>query len=152
MAYCTVDDVRALIAKFTVGDTSRPTTTQATSFVDQIAGEIDLYISVLGVTVPITSPAVLVTWLEKVNAEGAAATVLKAMFPDVSGTGETPAYAFFEKRYNEALKLIKQGDIISDLIGTGDANSPSTYLTENPDEEINIGEIAEPIFNIGKSF
>lgn len=153
MAYCDTDDAQALLPKFTLSASTKPTTTQVTQFCDDISAEVDIYLARAGVTVPVTTPTTLMTWLRKVTADGVAAMTLKAMFPDQLGPAETPAYAFFEKRYQDALKLMKDGDFISSIVGTSsDLLDVSTYFTRNPDEEEELGEIAEPIFKISKQF
>lgn len=153
MAYCTSSDVQALLPKFTLSATTKPNTTQVTQFCDDVSAEVDIYLARGGVTTPVTTPTTLVTWLRKVAQAGTAALTLKAMFPDQLGPAETPAYAFFEKQYQDALKLMKDGDFISSIVGTSsDLLDVSTYFTRNPDEEEELGEIAEPLFKIGKTF
>lgn len=153
MAYCALSDVQALLPKFTLSATTKPNQTQVTQFLDDVTAEIDIYLARGGVGTPVTTPTTFVTWLRKVCQTGVAAMTLKAMFPDQVGPAETPAYAYFEKQYRDALKLMLDGDFISSIIGaSSDLMDVSTYFTRNPDEEEELGEIAEPLFKIGKEF
>lgn len=153
MAYCTTSDVQALLPKFVLSTTTKPTLTQVEQFCDDVAAEIDIYLARGGASTPVSTPTTLVTWLRKISGAGVAAMTLKAMFPDQLGPAETPAYAFFEKQYQDALKLMKDGDFISSIVGTsGDLSDVSTYFTRNPDEEEELGEIAEPTFKVSSVF
>jgi len=154
MAYAASSDVQELIAQFTISGTSKPTSTQLTDIIAQIAGEIDTVLGARGITVPVTTPAHFLVRLEALNAYGAAAGTLKSMFPDATGADETPAYAFWERRYRDGLAELKDGTGIPDgVIGsTAGYVAPSTYLTRNPDVEEDLGDIAEPFFTRSKVF
>jgi hypothetical protein len=154
MSYSEVADVRARMAQFTIGDSTKPTTTQAETFIEETDAEIDVLLVARGVSVPVTTPAAFLSWLGNVSANGATATVLKSMFPSATGVGETPAYAFFEKRYQDALKALRDGSVIPASLITEDEDSSevSTYFTRNPVEEEDLGGISEPIFHVGHSF
>lgn len=147
MAYADLDDVQGLIAKWPVGTTTTPTIDQATAIIGDVSYEIDAALSANGIAVPITTPAWFTGWLSLANQYGAAAAILKSMFPGQSGPDETPAYAFWESRYQKALKGIKDGSLIPPGLATNEATvAPSTYLTRNPDTEEDLGDIAEPFF------
>lgn len=153
MSYGTMADVQELIAQFTIGVTSTPTTTQATAIITDISNEIDVALSAAGVTVPVTTPAYFLDWLGLLNAYGAAAAVLKSMFPGTTGPDETPAYAFWEARYQDGLKTIRNGSgIPAGTTAGANAVMPSTYLTRNPNSEEALGDIAEPLFKVGTNF
>jgi len=152
-AYATLDDVRGLIGQFTIDATSKPTATQAQVIVDDTADEIDVRLAGAGFLVPVTAPAYFLDWLGLLNGYGAAAAILKSKLPDATGQGDTPAYAFWEARYQAGLD-----DISSGTVGIPDAATgtglilPSTYFTRNPDVEEATGAIAEPMFTIGKVY
>ena len=147
MAYADLDDVQGLIAKWTVGTTTTPTMTQATAIINDVSFEIDAALSANGIAVPVTTPAWFVSWLSLANQYGAAAAILKSMFPGATGPDETPAYAFWESRYQKALKGIKDGSLIPPGLATNEATvAASTYFTRNPDTEEDLGDIAEPFF------
>ncbi len=147
MPYAELSDVQALLAKFSIGGTTKPTVTQATAIIRDVSAEVDAALAGAGFAVPVTAPAWFVNYLGLVNQYGAASAILKAMFPDVSGPDETPAYAFWESRYQKALAALRNGSAIPPGLAAGSAQvTPSTYFTRNPDEEEDLGEIAEPFF------
>lgn len=152
-AYGTLDDVRALVAQFTIDANSSPDETVAAVIVDETSEEIDTRLSAAGVAIPATAPASFLGFLSRLNAYGAAAAILKSMFPGATGAAETPAYAFWERRYRDGLKAIADGTAIPPDAPTGSgAVNPSTYLTRNPNTEENLGDIAEPLFKMSQVF
>src|SRR3972149_715127 len=105
MAYAVIADVQALFPKFPVGAATKPTTTQATAIINDVSAEIDSALAGAGYAVPVASPSWFVDYLGLVNQYGAAAAILKAMFPDAAGaTDQNPSiYAFWESRYQRAM-------------------------------------------------
>src|SRR2546422_800806 len=99
MSYSDINDVRDLLGKFTLSASSKPTEPQATGLIDQVAAEIDSVLGGAGYTVPVTAPAYFVSALKLLNSTGAAAAILRIMFPDAAGSAETPAYGFWAKWY-----------------------------------------------------
>lgn len=153
MAYATLAEVQGLIAQFTIGASTTPNTTQANAIITDVSNEIDVRLASAGFSVPVTTPAYLLDWLGLLNAYGAAAAILKSAFPDAVGPGDTPAYAFWEERYQAGLKLISDGEVAPPGAGSNENNVlPSTYLTRNADAEEAIGVIAEPLFKMGRVF
>ena len=153
MAYAAIADVTARMAKFTISTTSKPTTAQITEFLDDIQGEVDVHLAAMGVTVPATTPAYFMDWLKGVVADGTAALALKSMFPDAHGPAETPAYSFYQNRYEAALEGITDGSAVPVDLTTGNYVAPSTYLSVNSESEADIGELAEKfMFKVGKVF
>lgn len=153
MSYAVIGDVQELIAQFPLSASSAPTTAQATQITTDISNEIDVTLSGAGFSVPVAAPQYFVDWLGLLNGYGAAAAVLKSMFPNAVGPGETPAYAFWEARYQEGLKAIRDGTIDPpEAADNANFVLPSTYLTRNPDSEEPLGAIAEPLFPVGKVY
>lgn len=153
MAYATMVDVQDLIAQFPITASSAPTTTQATLIMTDTSAEIDARLSAAGVTVPVTAPASYLRALALLNSYGAAAAILKSMFPAAVGPGETPAYAFWEKRYQDGLAALSGGTSVPpDVTDNLNFVLPSTYLTVNPDAEYELGDIAEPLFPLSKVY
>lgn len=153
MAYTTLDDVRSLIAQFTVDASSKPAATQVQAMTEDISTEIDSVIAAAGYAVPVTAPSWWINWLALLNAYGAAATALKSMFPGASGVGENPAYAFWEQRYKDGLVRLADGSAIPPAVARSVAAvGASTYLTRNPDADEYIGDLAEPHFKVGKQY
>lgn len=156
MSYATNGEVQGAIAKFTVGAATKPTTTQMTTMISEVEGFIDSVLSARGITTPITAPSQFVSALQGIAVAGTAARVLKSMFPDAVGAGETPAYAYWQKLFDDGIKALVDGSLIPDdplVVGSASGYvAPSTYFTNNPDEEAEIGVIAEPFFTRGKVF
>src|SRR3990170_7005507 len=149
MAYAVRADVQALLPKFTLGAATKPTSTQATAIINDVSAEIDAALAGAGFAVPVTTPSWFVNYLGLVNQYGAAAAILKAMFPEAAGASDqTPAiYAFWEARYQRALKSLRDGSAIPPGLAAGSAQgTPSAHFTRNPDEEEDLGDIAEPFF------
>lgn len=153
MAYATETKLEALMAKFSVDGGSSPDSSQVAVIIQDVEGEIDTALRTQGISTPVTTPAYFLDWLEGLATAGAAARALKSMFPDATGAGETPAYAFWQTIYNNGLRDIKNGTMIPpEVTRSGSGISPSTYFTRNPDEEEDLGDISEPMFRIGKTF
>ncbi len=153
MAYASLPDVQALIPKFSIDASTKPNTVQATGIVTQISAEMDSVVSGAGYAVPVATPAWFVDALKLLNCYGAAATILKAFFPDATGPDETPAYAYFAQMYRDGLKRLSTGDgIPPDAPTSSGTVYPSTYFTRNPDAEESLGDIAEPFFTRNKVF
>ncbi len=114
MSYCTITEVRGVNAKRTYDTTTTPTQVQVEEFIERIAAEIDVVMGGRGLTVPVTTPAALVTFLEQLNALGAAAMAEQAMFPESKGQMSVPAGAVLWKRYQDGLAWLKEGSLPSD--------------------------------------
>jgi len=149
VAYAALADVQGLLGKFTLSATSKPTSTQATTIIGQISAEIDSVISAAGYFVPVASPAWFLDYLKLLNAYGAAAAVLQSMFPDRAGAADTSAalYSYYGDQYKAGINRLRTGEGIPPGLATNSASvAPSTYFTRNPDEEEDLGAIAEPFF------
>lgn len=141
-AYATPSQVQALIhAAYKSGfsaDTA-PTTTQLDALLLMVAAEINVHLGSVGFDVPVVTPATFAAWLGLVNAEGVAAIALKALAPgsqsSSNGGPVVPAYAFYEKRYQDALKMIDKRDLTFPGVSVGNAVLSSTYLMDNPDND-----------------
>jgi len=129
MSYCTTTDVQTLNPTRTYGAATTPTITQVQAYVDQIAGEIDTVLQGRGLAVPITTPAVFVTFLKQLNAVGAAAMAERAMFPEAQGMmGGTAASAMHWKQYTDGLKWLREGNLPT---GTTAEALPFSFFGEN---------------------
>jgi hypothetical protein len=149
MAYAALSDVQGLIAKFPIGTTTKPDVTQAETIITQVSAEIDAVIAGQGYAVPVTLPVWFLDALKLLNAYGAAASVLRSMFPDRVGGDENAAAmeAYYAGQYNRGLRRLATGEGIPPGMVAGSAQvTPSTYFTRNPDEEEDLGDIAEPFF------
>ena len=125
--------------------------------IDDIAGEIDFLLDSLGATVPITTPTFFFNFLRGLNADGATATALKAVFPEATTLGrlqttfaESPAYVYYWKRYTDGLKLLQERGLPTAL---STRREFATYFTRHPEEEAILGELAgDHMFTVGKDW
>lgn len=111
MAYCTAANIASLNPQRTYSATSKPTLTGIGEFIDRIAAEMDVILKGRGMTVPVTTPDELVTFLEQLNALGAGALTEQAMFPAATGAGSSPASQVLWDRYREGLEYLKTGTL-----------------------------------------
>src|SRR3990172_2903351 len=127
MAYAALSDVQGLLAKWEITASSKPNATQAGAIITQVSAEIDSVISSAGYAVPVTTPAWFLDALKLLNCYGAAAAIIRSMFPDATGPDETPAYAYYAAQYKAGLARLAADGIPPDVPrGTGTVN-PSTY-------------------------
>lgn len=152
MPYATEVKVEGNIAQHTIDGTSAPTSAQLTVIIEDVDGLIDSCLASQGVTVPVTTPAHFLDFLEGLSAAGASARALKSKFPDATGPGETPAYSYWQKIFDNGIMGLKDGSLIPNDAVKGSLIAPSTYLTINPDTEVDLGDIAEPIFKVAKDY
>ena len=154
MAYAQVDDVQGRMAHSAIDATSTASSDQVERFLGDCAAEINAALSVRGVAVPVTTPLWYLDDLRSINADGATALTLRAIYPDTRGPGEVPAYAYFQKRYEMALAMIKDGSTVPAGLPAGAGRTfSSNYFTRNPQEEETLGDLeGEPLFKIGQRF
>lgn len=129
MSYCTITEVRGVNPKRTYDTTSTPTATEVEEFIDRIGAEIDVVLQGRGLTTPITSPTELVSYLEQLNALGAAAMAEQAMFPEAKGMATVSSSEILWKRYREGLEYIKHEDNLSSE--TGAQALPFSFFEQN---------------------
>ena len=87
MAYCTTDDVNAILGVHPATSSTTPTLTQLGLMIDDISAQMDSYLKGAGVAnVPVTSSAdaTVAAFLVGVNVWGATASFLKGMFPEAT--------------------------------------------------------------------
>ncbi len=112
--YCSVEDVKALVARRTeYSDSTTPTEGQVSEFVQQIAGEIDTCLRVRGVATPVVEPDSFLESLKKLNATGAAAMAESAaMLQGARQTEGQTVGARLQAMYDKGLKAIKDGSAV----------------------------------------
>ena len=86
----------------------------------------------------------MVAYLKAVESWGTCAEILKVRFQDDSGPNSEASWAFFEKRYREAMDRIWAGSFVDEM--ASDPALPTSYFVEHPDTESDLGDIAEPRF------
>lgn len=152
-SYATEVKVESLMAQFIIDETTSPSSTELTTIIEDVEGEIDTALRTQGVSTPVATPTYLLDWLEGLASTGAAARALKSMFPDAGGPGQVAASEFYQRIYERGLAGIRDGTMIPpEAVSSGSSVSPSTYFTRNPDEEEALGSIAEPFFTRSKTF
>ena len=129
MSYCTITDVRGFNPKRTYSATSAPTEAQVTEFIEKIAGEVDTVLAGRGLTTPVVTPTAFVTFLEQLNAVGAAALAERAMFPEATGMmAGVSAASMHWKQYTDGLKYLKEGSLPT---GTSAEPLTSSFMNDN---------------------
>lgn len=151
MAYCAIDDVRALNPKRTYDASSKPTSTQVEAFIDNAANEMDTVLSARGLAVPVAAPTHFVDHLKHVNANGAAATAEMAMFPEAVGTpGGSPHGQQLYRIYRSQLTQLEKGELPVSVDGKA---SPQGFFERHPtDEPTEEPEWRRPKFGKNKEF
>ena len=151
MTYSTVNDGLALLGR--VGQLSAstsPTLAQAAALNEGVSAQIDNALSSNGLAVPVTSPSSLVSYLGLVNSWGLAWQVQKALNPDAAGPVKDKSYVVWMNAYNDALKRLYAGEGLDTA-----ANAtilPGGYFVSYPDENVSLGDQAEPAFLGGQTF
>ena len=148
-SYTDAADVNQLLGPHAATASTTPSLTDLGEFVDEVEAEVNVALAGAGVdAIPVTGDATFQTYLGFVVQWGAAAAHLKGMCQETTGPGESPAFRFWEVKYQAALKLLRDGtDIPTALMAGGDDNPlPTSYFTRNPDTEEDLGDIAEPFF------
>ena len=120
--------------------TTSPTLAEAVQIQDGITADIDAALAIGGLSVPVTTPAALVSWLAAVESWGTCAEILKARFQDPSGINSEATWAFFETRYQAAIAAIRTGTAVT---LSGSPTMPQSYFTRNPDVDEDLGDLAE---------
>jgi hypothetical protein len=115
--------------------TSTPSLTEVTErTIPDIHGEIDAVLSRQGVAVPVLAPSSFLDRLKALNAIGAAARVVAAMFPQAAGPASTTFHEWLQRRYDAGLDMLRNGEGIPDgvLLNTS-GGLPRSFWTSHPD-------------------
>lgn len=149
-SYANTDDVNVLMGPHRISETTKLNLTDLQKLLANVDADINTRLVAFGVSVvPVVDPAFKL-YLKTIETWSAAAQAFKIQFPEAVGPGEQPAYAYWEKRYQEALKMLTSvgsGLIPEDLMGT--TGQASSYFTRNPDEEEELGDLAgRPHFTV----
>lgn len=141
MSYTSLSSVQALMARINANAafsaSTAPTSTQITVMLADISAEIDMTLASVGYTVPIVTAGTFLTYLGLVCQYGVVAEVLKSAFPESqsspNGGPVIPTYAFWEKRYQDALTKLGSRAIVAPDAGMANGSQARNYLTDNPD-------------------
>ena len=121
MPYCTVAEVQALTG-ITYSSITRPTTTEVTEFVSDVAAEIDGVLQAAGYALPITDSAAL-NLLGRYNKFGAAVQAWHAGF---NSNDEPPRVEYWRTAYEAFLNRIRKGE--QELPGEGESEVSSQSI------------------------
>lgn len=131
MVYAALADVQAQLPLTTLSVTSKPNTTQVATLIAACASEIDSAIATRGLAVPITAPAWLVTDLTRLNAEGAAAMCLMAMFPEEQGPASNALGPMLFRDYKGRIGELRKGIGLPANMAVAEADlAPRSYITD----------------------
>ncbi len=135
MAYSTTEEVNRLLGPHKATVTTPVTIEDVDALRESVSYQIDAVLVAAGISsVPVTDET-FSNYLGTIESWGAAAHTLKALFPEAIGAGEQPAFAYWQKLFDDALENLP-GLIPSALMGARD--NASGYFTENPDEDVTV--------------
>ena len=143
--YSTTDDVNTLLGPHKVTSDTSFTLANLTAVLLRLSARVDAILNSVGFApVPVvddssTEIGILLGHLKTVVSWGGAAISFKANFPEAVGPGETPAYAYWDKKWTDALiRLAARQDVPRSLFGT--IYQAASYFSENPDQELIVGQ------------
>jgi hypothetical protein len=144
MAYCTIDDVNGLIAKYNPGETTQPTTAQSEEFIELIYGKINTVLLSKGYTVPVTTPDSFLLALKLLNIQGAAAMILMSMFPGATGRDSTPMWKSLHDIFQAGMEALRNGEMPIALGKSGTGGMGSLYTSPSTNQST----YPDPVFSI----
>jgi len=128
MAYCVLDDVKALNPNRVYSADTKPTATQVAGFIDHISAQLDVILRGRGLAVPVTQPTDLLAYLKFVCALGAASLAEEAMFPTAGDAAKSAHTTRLQERYQAELEQLRKANLSTLRI------SPFSYGSEYPTE------------------
>jgi hypothetical protein len=155
MAYASVSDVNARLGDFDpLSGSTQPTETEAGFMLDELSGKLNAVLGARGIAVPVTTPTYFTDWLRGLVAGVCVSQVFAIRFPSATGADAAGWSAeYWMTEWESALKMIAEGTAVPpELTDSGSRLLASTYLTDHPNEEVNLGTIAEPHFRSGKVY
>lgn len=147
-AYTDATRVRALCKRLPAfSTTSTVTAEEVEALIDDHEAEVNVALSHHGYAVPVSSPAELKTWLGKIITEGVAAAVLKALYQDPAGPNSESAWSVWEKRYQDALKMIRSDDMVPAATDESGGRGVTSWATDYAGEDSPLVAEAAPAFS-----
>jgi hypothetical protein len=136
--YADLTDVKSEMGALASGltDASSPSNTDVMNrILPDIQGEIDGVLSHRGLAVPVSAPSSFLDRLKSLNAVGAAARAVGALFPMAQGAQSTTLSQWLLNLYNAGLDRLRNGEGIPDtlLIDAGGGGLPRSFTTSHPD-------------------
>jgi hypothetical protein len=156
--YAALTDVETEMGKYAAGltATSTPSETDVTDrIIPDIHGQIDGVLSRRGLATPILAPSSFLDRLKALNALGAAARVVAALFPQAAGPASTTFHEWLQRRYDAGLEMLRNGEGIPDdvlvILNAGGGGLPRSFATSHPDSvsadlDATPGNTIDPVF------
>ncbi len=130
-SYATLADVKSRVGAIGAawGATSTPSDSQITTFLQNVADELNGVIEGHGLAVPLAGSDAAKA-LVGINADGAALLAIEAAFSDEDGPNAPPKlYERINKRYSESYKLLISGKLPAlQILGSGGAAPTGSSL------------------------
>ena len=144
MSYAVADDVNVLMGPHKVTASTAFTLTDLTAILLRLSARVDGLLSSVGLgVVPVVDDgsietSILLAHLKTIVSWGGAAIAFRTLFPEAVGPGETPAFAYWDKKFTDAsVRLAARNDIPRRLFGSRFA--VSSYFTKSPAAELVTG-------------
>jgi len=120
VGYCIPEDVTPLISLVgTLSDQTQLTDAGVDVLITQVSAEIDGHLRAKGYLLPVADPEALGA-LKATCQSGAAARILRSLFPAAEGvSGDAGSAAFHEKHYQDGLVSIDKGGLAADMVLEG---------------------------------
>lgn len=148
--YTTATKVQTLCKRVpTFSATSPITLDEVNALIDRHEAEVDVALSFHGYPTPVTTPAPLVVWLEKIVTEGVAAAVLKSLFQDPTGPNSEASWSTWERRYQEALAQLRKGNMVPASTDETGGSGVASWTTDYAGADAGLDPAAEPVFTSG---
>lgn len=141
-AYCTVEDVLALLPTRQYDSESRPTLEQAEEIIKDVAREINGALRSLGYTAPLTGSSDIAD-LKTINKYGAAGLCESATLIGVQG--ESVLATRYLEQFKAMMKQLREGEW-----QFSDAGAPTLNNPDGNDDLDEGGDRDEPIFSISQ--
>ncbi len=138
--YTQTDDVNILLGPHKVTEGTKLTLSGLEKLLISVDADLNARLTSYGVAaIPVIDPA-FKSYISTLASWSAAAQALRINFPEATGPGESPAYAYWEKRYQDAMGRF-QVSVPEDLL-SGGTGTASSYFTKNPEMEAELGRLA----------
>jgi hypothetical protein len=104
MAYCTISDLTPFLVD-PLTDRTKPTLDQATAFIADVDGLLNMAMDKVGMDTPPTDANVLL-WLKNASRNGVLAMIETAKFTQ-TGTNRSDRTTEYQRKFDDAIKQIK---------------------------------------------
>src|SRR3972149_2355500 len=150
MSYTTRARVESLMGRVrktvtTLSDSTTVTADEVDDWIDACSAEVDVALLSQGYPVPVTSPASYLAYLDKLVAEGVAATGLKSWFQESTGPNSEGAWAVYERRWRDGIKAIRDRRMVPTALDEASGGLPDGYPLSDADD-------FEAQFQVGAEF